>query len=49
IIDAIAFNIDSTEWPNHRCVHINIAYRMDINEFQNKRKVQFIVEHLETA
>ncbi len=49
IIDAIAFNIDSTEWPNHRCACVNIAYRVDVNQFQNKRKIQFIVEHLETV
>jgi len=49
IIDAIAFNIDITQWPNHRCDYITIAYRVDVNEFQSKRKVQLIVEHLEAV
>ena len=48
-IDAIAFNIDSTQWPNHRCDYITIAYRLDVNEFQSKRKVQLIIEHLEAV
>jgi single-stranded-DNA-specific exonuclease len=48
-IDAIAFNIDINEWPNYRCESINIAYRVDVNEFRGKRKVQLIVEHLEAV
>lgn len=44
---AIAFNVDLTQWPNHRCEAIQIAYRIDINEYRNKRTVQLIVEHLE--
>ncbi len=46
-IDAIAFNVDLKLWPNYRCNQINVAYRMDINEFRGKRSVQLIVEHLE--
>lgn len=48
-IDAIAFNVDLNSWPNYRCSHVNIAYRMDVNEFRGKRNVQLIVEQLETA
>lgn len=48
-VDAIAFNVDLNNWPNYRCNHVNIAYRMDVNEFRGKRGVQLIVEHLETA
>lgn len=46
-VDAIAFNIDVNQWPNYRCNQVNVAYRMDINEFRGKRSVQLIVEHLE--
>jgi single-stranded-DNA-specific exonuclease len=46
-VDAIAFNIDINQWPNYRCKKINIAYRMDVNEYRGKRNVQLIVEHLE--
>ena len=49
LIPAIAFNIDLNQWPNYRCDAINIAYRIDINEFRGKRSVQLIVEHMETA
>lgn len=49
IIGAIAFNVDVNEWPNYRCDYVNIAYRIDINEFRGKRSVQLIVEHLEVA
>lgn len=49
ILDAIAFNVDLNSWPNHRCNNVNIAYRMDVNEFRGKRSVQLIVEQLELA
>lgn len=45
--DAIAFNIDPKVWPNHRCEKIRAAYRLDVNEFRNLKKVQLIVEYLE--
>lgn len=48
-LDAVAFNIDQTQWPNHRCQQIYAAYRLDINEFRNRRSVQLIVDHLEPA
>lgn len=48
-LGAIAFNIDINSWPNYRCSYVNIAYRMDVNEFRGKRTVQLIVEHLEEA
>lgn len=48
-LDAIAFNIDLNSWPNYRCAYVNIAYRMDVNEFRGKRSVQLIVEQLELA
>lgn len=47
MIDAIAFNVDTATWPNHRCEQVKVAYRMDVNEFRGKRTVQLIVEHLE--
>lgn len=47
IIDAIAFNVDLKNWPNHRCEKVQIAYRLDINEFRGRRNIQLLVEHLE--
>lgn len=46
-LSAVAFNIDQALWPNHRCQQVYAAYRLDINEYRNKRSVQLIVEHLE--
>lgn len=48
-IQAIAFNVDINQWPNYRCEAINIAYRLDVNEYRGKRSVQLIIEYLETA
>jgi len=44
--DAIAFNVDLQEWPNHRVSHIHIAYKLDINTYQGRSKVQLMVEAL---
>jgi single-stranded-DNA-specific exonuclease len=49
MLDAIAFNIDLNRWPNYRLEYVKIAYRLDVNEFRNQRKIQLIVEHLEDA
>lgn len=46
-LDAIAFNVDLEHWPNQRCKHIYAAYRLDVNEYRGRRKLQIIVEHLE--
>jgi single-stranded-DNA-specific exonuclease len=47
IISAIAFNVNLNEWPNYRCQQVNIAYRLDINEFKGSKKIQLVVEQLE--
>lgn len=48
-IDAIAFNVDLDQWPNHRASQVNIAYRLDANEFRGRSQVQLRVEHLEAV
>jgi len=45
-IDAIAFNIDPDVWPNPQASQLDIAYRLDINEYRGNQSVQLIVEHL---
>ena len=45
-VDAIAFNVDTKKWPNHRCEKVHVAYRLDINEWQGRQSVQLMVEHL---
>lgn len=43
-VDAIAFNIDLHAWPNHRAKYIHAAYKLDINFYQGKTKLQLIVQ-----
>lgn len=45
-LDAIAFQVDLAVWPNYRCDKVHVAYRLDINEFRGRRKLQLIIEHL---
>lgn len=47
ILDGIAFNVDLTNWPNYRAKYVKIAYKMDVNEFRGKRKIQLIIDHVE--
>ena len=46
ILDAIAFNVDLDTWPDQAIEQIDIAYRLDVNEFRGQRTVQLVVEHL---
>lgn len=48
-LDAIAFNVDLKEWPNHRCAHVHIAYKLDINIYQNRARLQLMVENIAPA
>ncbi|MEX0963480.1 MAG: single-stranded-DNA-specific exonuclease RecJ [Pseudohongiellaceae bacterium] len=45
-IDAIAFNIDAADWPGPDMSDIEIAYRLDINEFRGNQTLQLMVEHI---
>lgn len=47
MIDAIAFNVDETQWPNSRCKKIYAVYKLDVNEYQGRRTLQLMVEHLQ--
>jgi single-stranded-DNA-specific exonuclease len=45
-VDAIAFNIDPGAWPDPAVLHLDIAYRLDVNAWRGEERVQLIVEHL---
>ncbi len=47
IVDVIAFNIDTAEWPDPAVDQVRLAYRLDVNEWRGRRSVQLMVEHLE--
>ena len=46
IADAIAFNTVDEDWPNE-VTRVLLAYRLDVNEYQGRRNVQLVVEHVE--
>jgi single-stranded-DNA-specific exonuclease len=46
VIDAIAFNVDLDIWPDESRATVQIAYRLDVNEFRGNRSVQLMVEYL---
>jgi len=46
LLDGIAFNIDTTLWPDPSVRQVELAYKLDVNEFRGNRTVQLIIEHL---
>ncbi len=46
LLDGIAFNVDTTAWPDNGVREVTLAYRLDINEFRGNRSLQLIIEHL---
>jgi single-stranded-DNA-specific exonuclease len=48
-LDAIAFNVDATRWPDPRVERLRLAYRLDVNEFRGVRSLQLLVEELQPA
>jgi len=49
LLDAIAFNIDPDTWPDQGVEQVDIAYRLDVNEYRGQRSLQLLVEHIEPA
>ena len=46
LIDAIAFFVERPEyWLGIR--QVNIAYKLDINEYNGQRNIQFIIDYIE--
>ncbi len=48
-IDAIAFNIDTRQWPCAEAQRLQLVYKLDVNEFRGRVSPQLLVEHLEVA
>ena len=46
-LDGIFFHADLKKWPNFNCEYVYLAYRLDINEFQGRRKLQLLVEYIQ--
>ena len=45
ILDAIAFNTVDADWPAD-ATHVQLAYKLDVNEFRGQRSAQLLVEHV---
>lgn len=46
-IDAIAFNINNEEWPNHQCRQIQAVYRLDVNRYRGRERLQLMIEYFQ--
>lgn len=47
LLDAIAFFVDTSVWPNQHCDTLRIVYKLDVNEYMGNRRLQLIVEYME--
>jgi len=45
-LDGIAFNVDRELWPNPNVRWVELAYKLDVNEYQGRESVQLLVAHL---
>ncbi len=47
LIDAIAFNVDTEQWPNPAAEKVNLVYKLDINLWQGRESVQLMIESID--
>lgn len=47
LVDAIAFNIDNEQWPNDSVDRVQLAYKLDVNEFRGRQTVQLLVDDIQ--
>ncbi|SEM33336.1 single-stranded-DNA-specific exonuclease [Pseudomonas sp. ok272] len=46
-LDGIAFGIDRDVWPNPTIKWVELAYKLDVNEFRGNETVQLMIAHIE--
>ncbi|MCC2605247.1 single-stranded-DNA-specific exonuclease RecJ [Planctobacterium marinum] len=46
LLDAIAFNVETSKWPNGACKQVQLVYKLDVNEFRGRQSVQLLVDSL---
>lgn len=46
LLDGIAFNVDTTLWPDNGVREVSLAYKLDVNEFRGNRSVQLIIDDI---
>jgi len=45
-LDGIAFGVDREIWPNPTVRWVEVAYKLDVNEFRGNESVQLLIAHL---
>lgn len=45
-LDAIAFSVDTSLWPNASAKQVHVAYTLDVNEYNGLRSVQLLVKEI---
>ena len=46
LLDGIAFNVDTSLWPDSSVRQVQLAYKLDNNEYRGNRSVQLIIDHI---
>jgi len=46
ILDAIAFNVDLDTWPDESIQRVDVAYRLDVNEYRGRQSLQLMIEQI---
>ena len=46
-LDGIAFNIDREVWPNPTVRWVELAYKLDVNEYRGQETVQLLIAHIQ--
>ncbi|UTF61127.1 single-stranded-DNA-specific exonuclease RecJ [Gilvimarinus sp. DA14] len=47
LLDAIAFNVDLSVWPDQGIERIRAAFKLDVNEFRGRESLQLMIDYLE--
>ncbi|CAD5107524.1 single-stranded-DNA-specific exonuclease RecJ [Zestomonas carbonaria] len=45
-LDGIAFGIDREQWPNPTVRWVELAYKLDVNEYRGQESVQLLIAHI---
>ncbi len=46
LLDGIAFNVDTALWPDNGVREVQLAYKLDINDFRGNRSLQIIIDNI---
>lgn len=45
-VDAIAFNVDTSVWPNYQTRYVQLVYQLEVNAFRGQETVQLMVQEI---